>query len=533
VRSVGVSWKQVRPTGRFDAIVIGSGIGGLVAAAGLARLANRRVLVLERHARIGGYTHTFTRPGYEWDVGVHSVGAVGERGALRSLFDTLTDGRLRWAPLPDVYDRVEIGGVGYDFVAGRERFSRTLLQSFPGAQAVLREYVKLVVSTARRWQASLLRQEPVSRPRLEGQVFSPSTGDPLQRTTLEVLRSLTSDERLIAVLTGQYGDYGLPPSRSAFAFHAGVVEHYLDGGFYPVGGGSQLAATLAPAIEDAGGHLATLAEVDSLLVEDGAVVGVRLVGGEAVRAPVVISDAGLRNTLHRLVPEAHRPSEWLEHLAHVGPSTPHLCLYLGFRDTDEALGLTGTNLWCYPDGHHDEHVERFARDPDAPFPMLFFSFSSAKDPDFARRHPGRATMEVVTMARWEWFAPWAQTRWRRRGEDYEALKRRFTERLLEAVYARLPQVRGRVDHAELSTPLSTAHFSGHPTGEMYGLDASPARLRLGATAKTPLPGLYLTGADIAASGVGGAAFGGLLTVGALLGTSAITTLMRPAAGAAW
>lgn len=524
----GVSYRQRQPAGPFDAIVIGSGLGGLVAAGGLARLAKQRVLVLERHYRLGGYTHVFTRPGYEWDVGVHYVGAVGERGTLRPLFDLLSDGQLRWAPLPDVYDRVELGAEGYDFAAGPERFVSTLLPAFPGARAVLREYLRLVVATARRGQAAFMaRLGTAARPHLEAHALARSPGDVSRRTTLEVLRSLTSDERLVAVLSGQYGDYGLPPSRSAFAFHAGVVEHYLDGAFYPVGGSSAFVRTLAPAIEAAGGHLATLAEVDSLVLERGTVVGVRLANGDTWRAPVVISDAGVRNTLERLLPEPARPREWVERLAAVGPSSPYLCLYLGFRETDEALGLTGTNLWLYPDGRHDENVERFAEDPDAPFPMLYLSFPSAKDPEFPRRFPGRATLEVITMARWEWFERWAATRWRKRGEDYEAVKRRFTARLLEAVYARLPQLRGKVDVAELSTPLSAAHFAGHPRGEIYGLDASPARLDLGLTAKTPVPGLYLTGADLASPGVGGAAFGGVLATAAVLGASAIGALMRP------
>ena len=55
------------------------------------------------------YTHAFTRPGYEWDVGVHYLGDLGERSAVRGMFNRLTDGSLRWAPLPDVYDRSLLG----------------------------------------------------------------------------------------------------------------------------------------------------------------------------------------------------------------------------------------------------------------------------------------------------------------------------------------------------------------------------------------------------------------------------------------
>ena len=158
--------------------------------------------------------------------------------------------------------------------------------------------------------------------------------------------------------------------------------------------------------------------------------------------------------------------------------------------------------------------------------MLYFSFPSAKDPDFQRRHPGRATIDVITMARWEWFSKWEGTAWQQRGPEYEALKQRFQERMLEAVYRRLPQLRGKVDHAELSTPLSAAHFGGHPRGETYGLDASPARLRLPLRAQTPVPGLYLTGADLASCGVGGAAFGGVMAASAVLGPKVMWDLLR-------
>ena len=130
------------------------------------------------------------------------------------------------------------------------------------------------------------------------------------------------------------------------------------------------------------------------------------------------------------------------------------------------------------------------------------------------------------MARWEWFSKWEGTAWQKRGPEYEALKEQFKTRLLEAVYRRLPQLRGKVDHAELSTPLSTAHFSGHPRGEIYGLDSSPGRFELPLRAKTPVPGLFLTGADLVSPGVGGAAFAGVLCAGAILGQKVVTALMR-------
>jgi all-trans-retinol 13,14-reductase len=171
-------------------------------------------------------------------------------------------------------------------------------------------------------------------------------------------------------------------------------------------------------------------------------------------------------------------------------------------------------------------VARFQADPSAPLPMVYCSFPSAKDPDWSRRFPGRATVDLITMARWEWFQPWTGTGWRKRGRDYDALKASFSDRLLEVLFRRLPQLKGRVDVAEASTPLSTTHFTGHPRGELYGLDHAPARYRLPLHARTPVPGLFLTGADIATCGVAGALLGGVVAGAAVLGPSLVAKVLK-------
>src|SRR5262249_22824891 len=106
---IGRSHKQHPVSGAWDIIVVGSALGGLAAAGMLARHAGRRVLVLERHYTAGGFTHTFTRPGWEWDVGVHYIGDVHRPGSvLRRVFDELSDGELEWADMGDVYDTIVI-----------------------------------------------------------------------------------------------------------------------------------------------------------------------------------------------------------------------------------------------------------------------------------------------------------------------------------------------------------------------------------------------------------------------------------------
>ncbi|MEK7205018.1 MAG: FAD-dependent oxidoreductase, partial [candidate division NC10 bacterium] len=337
------------------------------------------------------------------------------------------------------------------------------------------------------------------------------------RTTREVLKGLTHDPELTAVLTGQYGDYGLPPAQSSFAMHAAVVAHYLEGASYPVGGAGQIAATVVPVIEASGGAVLVNAEVREILVEGGRAAGVRMADGKEIRAPITISDAGVVNTFTRLLPkDAVARTDLGKVLTAVPPSLAHVCLYVGLKHTAEELGLSGTNLWIYPDAGHDANFARFIRDPEAPFPSVYISFPSAKDPSFQDRFPGRATIEVITLAPYEWFEPWADTRWKRRGAEYEEFKARFAERLLEQLYLRVPQVRGKVDYSELSSPVSTRHFSGHPYGEMYGLSHTPERFRMHLRAQSPVRGLFLTGQDLAMAGVVGALYGGVMSASAVL-----------------
>ena len=224
-------------TASYDAIVIGSGMGGLTAAALLATQARRRVLVLERHYVPGGFTHTFRRPGYEWDVGVHYIGDVQPGRMLRALFDEITDAKLEWEDMGEVYDRAFLGDFRFDFPRGESALRERLHAAFPSERAAIERYFELVHEAVSAMHDFLATR---AYPRLVAAVLKPLARRRFfrlsDRTTREVLESLTKDQRLIGVLTAQFGDYGLPPSESSFVMHALVAQHYFGGASYPVGG---------------------------------------------------------------------------------------------------------------------------------------------------------------------------------------------------------------------------------------------------------------------------------------------------------
>jgi all-trans-retinol 13,14-reductase len=533
-RSVGLSYKQHPPQGPFDAIVIGSGIGGLTAAALLARFGERRVLVLERHYTAGGFTHAFHRPGYEWDVGVHYIGQVQAGEPLRAIFDSITDGTLHWHAVPDVYDRIILDGREYEFVSGRERFRERMKEYFPEERKAIDQYLETVRRAARSTPMYFAEKAlpPVVAP-LAGGLLRARFLHYARRTTAEILRGITANRELTAVLTGQWGDYGLPPARSSFAMHAIIADHYFEGAGYPVGGAAQIARGIAPAIEKAGGQILVSAEVSRILVDGrNRAIGVRMADGNEVRAGLVISDAGASNTFERLLPpEAQGTAGLVQELKQIPPSAAHFCLYAGLRHSAAELSLSGTNIWVFPGPDHDGNVARFTASPDQPFPVLFISFPSAKDPEFELRHPGRCTIEVVALAPYEWFARWAGTAWKRRGAEYDELKESFRRRMVSELERCVPAARGRIDYAELSTPLSTRNFANYEHGEIYGLSASPERFQLRRLRpRTPVGNLYLTGQDVCTAGVAGGLFGGILAASAVLGRNLLPLLSGSSRG---
>jgi all-trans-retinol 13,14-reductase len=502
--------------GDWDAIVIGSGMGGLACAAALANF-GRRVLVLERHYVAGGLTHTFSREGFTWDVGVHYLGQFGPHGATRRMFEWLAGAPIEMASMGAVYDTVHFpGGFEFEYARPVEALRRNLIEAFPASEREVDAWLEALRAGGKAARATqMLRVMPRGMATPFRWWKQHELDRWVARTTRQVVEETVSDPKLRAVLLAQWGDYGGAPSQASFAMHATLAAHYLGGAWYPVGGAATFARMLVPAIEKAGGSVRTSTGVASLVVEDGSVTGIRTESGEEFRAPHVFSGIGARETVTKLLPEPMRDSAWAREILSFKPNVAHVGLYLGLEGDVHAHGATKSNHWLYQSWDPAAGVWADAFEQAEPN-GLFVSFPSLKDPAHDPGPRQRHTAEAVALVNWEAFSTWAQSRHASRPGEYESYKDVLERHLLGLFGRYFPGLTPLVVYHELSTPLSTVAFTGHAQGAFYGLEVTPRRfLSRALDATTPIPGLHLTGQDAMMPGVAGAMFGGALSAGAL------------------
>jgi phytoene dehydrogenase-like protein len=329
----------------------------------------------------------------------------------------------------------------------------------------------------------------------------------------------------------QWGDYGLPPSESAFYMHAGLVVHYLRGGYYPVGGSGTIAESVKPIIEKNGGEMHIFSEVTEIILDNGKAIGVKVkqtkgknIIDKEFFAPIIVSDAGVYNTYTKLIPKnTNLPNR--ESISNFATGASSVTLYLGFKDDPAKLGFKGENYWIY---NSIDHEKNFAEKDNLLLgkpTACYASFPSLKDPK-AESFTG----EVISFVNYAPFAKWKNGEWKNRGTEYKELKERITEGMLNFMEERFPGYKDMVAFKELSTPLTNEYFTDHKAGTIYGIPCTPERYTkdwMGV--KTPIENLFITGADACSPGISGALMGGFAAATVILGYNSMMGVMKDSA----
>jgi all-trans-retinol 13,14-reductase len=544
----------------LDAIVIGSGIGGMSSAVVMAK-AGKCVLVLEQMENAGGFSGSFTEDGYTFDRGLFYVAQMSEQTESKTLVDQITDGQVEWAPLDNAYDVVSIGygedNRRYDVLAGLDNWKALLIKQFPQEEQAILEFFMHLQGTERNpyefpnffvyalrslpmWLSWLLvKAGPLH---MLTKIFSKE----YNQSVFEVCSKLTDNDELKTVLMYLDMVISVQPSKLSFAVHSAMQRCF--GSMkpcYTVGGASELAFNMIPIVERSGGRVLVKARVEEILHDGKTVTGVRvrnMITNEIcnIESRCIISNAGMDNTFKKMLPpNVTRESKYAQLVSDIKPGCSGINVFIGLNASNEQLKLKAQNTYIFPENNCGENMSKYmslsrkdAMKTEPPF--LFVAFPSAKDPKWEAypERENKSTCFFCTSSNWDWFKNFEGDNPDKGSKKYEETKTAIGNVMLEMVLKVYPHIRDHIDYILVQTPLHCKMMIGRRNGEHYGLDhgmgkrlADPmvaARLR----PETDIPGLYLTGSDVLCSGITASIYSGLLTAEAILKRNVTHDLLK-------
>ncbi|MGB1558116.1 MAG: phytoene desaturase family protein, partial [Oceanococcaceae bacterium] len=388
------------PPESADVVVVGAGLGGLMAAARLAQQ-GQKVAVFDQHYVAGGCCTMFSRGGprsrRNFDIGLHYIGDCGPGGQIPELLADVGI-ELDYTPLDsDGFDTLVFPDLEFRIPVGWEPYRQRLLEHFPKEHKGIDRYLRFLREVDHMMSA-MQKHKPGMRLAWEAATNGRMASQFLRATLKEVLDTCFTDPLLRAVVAGQSGDYGLPPSRVSAALHAGLVNHYFKGAYYPTGGGQIIADRLAETIEANGGSVHLRRGIEQILVENGQVTGVRTEAYKGaqytVHAPQVISNADLQLTLDHLLPPGALGGPWLEQRRNFEMAAALYICCLNVRGDMRERGMRSANYWQF-DG---TDMEDFYAATDLKPRGCYITAATLKDPSSRHHAPeGEDSVEVMTI----------------------------------------------------------------------------------------------------------------------------------------
>jgi all-trans-retinol 13,14-reductase len=487
--------------GKYDCVIIGSGLGGLVCGAILSG-EGLSVCVVEKNRRIGGCLQNFSRKGVVFDTGVHYIGSLNEGQPLDRMFRFL--GLRDAVPLkrlnPDRFDVITFDGDNreYRYAAGYDRYVDALSSDFPSERANIRRYADAIRAINDSFPLNSLAMPKGGI--VDGSIFTTST--------IEFLRSFTSHEKLLAVLAGTNLLYAGISHRTPVYVHACVIHSYIMSAYTIVGGSECIADFLAGRIRGNGGIVMTGCGARSIIRNDrGDAETVELENSERIECAHVISAVHPSLTVSMLDPARLRKS-YVARLSGLENTISVFGLYAVMKngalppmDHNHYRFRTG-NVWTAESYDHDV------------WPANYFLSST---PQCEGEKDARA-LTFLSYMKYDEVKRWMDTTIDNRGEEYAVFKNDRAERMIDFIAKDIPGFRDKMEGWYASTPLTYRDYTGTVNGSMYGIfhDATDF-INTHITHRTKVPNLFLAGQNVSLHGVMGVMISSLMTCGEFVG----------------